>query len=216
MKPRVHHSLIPHWLTHLGALGLFAVAVLDSSVLPLPLPGSTDLLLLWLVAHHGIPWLLVLSATLGSIVGGYTNWSAGKKGGEAAIAKYGSHRVFKRLSIWVEHHSVLSLFVPAILPPPIPLQPFLLASGALGISRNHFLLAFGAGRVLRYSLIAWLGVRYGRHIVGLWSKTLQAWSGPLIWTFVAIMVASACFGLWRIRREKASGKQGGKTSPVAA
>ena len=51
--PRLRRPLMPHWLTHLGALGLFSVSVVDSSVIPLPLPGSTDLLLLWLVAHSG-------------------------------------------------------------------------------------------------------------------------------------------------------------------
>jgi hypothetical protein len=51
----MHRSLMPHWLTHLGALGLFSVAVVDSSPIPLPLPGSTDLLLLWLVAYGGDP-----------------------------------------------------------------------------------------------------------------------------------------------------------------
>ena len=30
----VHRSLMPHWLTHLGALGLFSVAVIDSSLIP--------------------------------------------------------------------------------------------------------------------------------------------------------------------------------------
>ena len=54
VSPR-YHSLMPHWLTHLGALGLFSVAVVDSSPIPLPLPGSTDLLLLWLVAYGGDP-----------------------------------------------------------------------------------------------------------------------------------------------------------------
>ena len=55
--PLLHHPLMPHWLTHLGALGVFSVAVVDSSVIPLPLPGSTDLLLLWLVANRGDPWI---------------------------------------------------------------------------------------------------------------------------------------------------------------
>ena len=35
---------MPHWLIHLGVVGVFAVAVIDSSVIPLPVPGSTDLL----------------------------------------------------------------------------------------------------------------------------------------------------------------------------
>ena len=76
-----HRSLMPHWLTHLGFLGLFSVAVVDSSVIPLPLPGSTDLLLLWLVAHSGDPWLLAPCAIAGSLLGGYTTWQIGRRGG---------------------------------------------------------------------------------------------------------------------------------------
>ena len=75
----IHQPLMPHWLTHLGVLGLFSVAIVDSSVIPLPLPGSTDLLLLWLVAHSGDPWLLAACAVAGSIVGGYTTWHIRQK-----------------------------------------------------------------------------------------------------------------------------------------
>src|ERR1700761_5692608 len=79
-----HHSTLPTWLTHLGSFGLFAVAIVDSSVIPLPVPGSTDLLLLWLIAHSGSPWLLVPIAVVGSLVGSFTTWQIGHRGGEAA------------------------------------------------------------------------------------------------------------------------------------
>src|ERR1019366_10528859 len=81
--PSSHQLLAPYWLTHLGALGLFFVAVIDSSVVPLTLPGSTDLLLLLLVAHGGDPWVLAPCAVAGSILGGYTTWHIGRRGGEA-------------------------------------------------------------------------------------------------------------------------------------
>ena len=68
LTPAMHHSLMPHWLTHLGALGLFSVAVVDSSFIPLPLPGSTDLSVLRLVAYGGDPWLLAAFAIAGSLV----------------------------------------------------------------------------------------------------------------------------------------------------
>lgn len=73
-----HHPLVPHWLVHLGALGIFSVAVVDSSFIPLPLPGSTDLLLLWLVAYGGDPWLLATLAIVGSLLGGYATWDCGR------------------------------------------------------------------------------------------------------------------------------------------
>jgi membrane protein YqaA with SNARE-associated domain len=195
---RVHPSLAPHWLTHLGALGLFSVAVVDSSVIPLPLPGSTDLLLLWLVAHSGNPWLLAPCAIAGSILGGYTTWHIGRRGGEAALRRYVPARLLRLVVVWVERHPVLAVFLPALLPPPIPLLPFALASGALGVTRRRFLLVFGAARSLRYSFVAWLGVTYGRRIVRLFSGTLQKWSTPLLCVFMSLLVASICYGLWKI------------------
>jgi membrane protein YqaA with SNARE-associated domain len=195
----VHPSLAPHWLTHLGALGLFSVAVIDSSVIPLPLPGSTDLLLLWLVAHSGDPWLLAPCAVVGSILGGYTTWHIGRRGGEAALRHYVPARLLGRVVAWVERHRILAVFLPALLPPPIPLLPFVLASGALGVSRRRFLLVFGAARSLRYSFIAWLGVTYGRRIVRLFSGTLQKWSSPLLCVFVGLLVVGLCFVIWKVR-----------------
>ena len=197
--PRLHPSLMPHWLTHLGALGLFSVSVVDSSVIPLPLPGSTDLLLLWLVAHSGNPWLLAPCAIAGSILGGYTTWHIGRRGGETALRSYVPERLLGRVVTWVERHPLLAVFLPALLPPPIPLLPFALASGALGVSRRRFLGVYGAARCLRYSFIAWLGVAYGRRIVRMWSGTLQRWSTPLLCVFVGLLAAGVCYGIWKIR-----------------
>jgi membrane protein YqaA with SNARE-associated domain len=195
-----YHPLIPHWLTHMGPFGLFFVAVIDSSIIPLPLPGSTDLLLLWLVAYRGDPSLLATCAIAGSILGGYTTWHIGRRGGEAALRRYIPARLHGRIVIWVEHHPVLAVFIPALLPPPIPLLPFALASGALGVSRSRFLLVFGLARILRYSFIAWLGLTYGRGIVHQWSGSLQKWSTPLLSLFVSLLVFAICLGIWKIRR----------------
>lgn len=199
LAPHKRPPLMPHWLTHLGGLGIFSVAVLDSSFIPLPLPGSTDLLLLWLVAHNGDPWLLTAYAIAGSILGGYSTWHVGRKGGEAALRRYVPARVLRRIVGWVERHRILAVFLPAILPPPVPLMPFLLASGALGVSRSRFLVVYSAARTLRYSLIAWLGVTYGRHAIRLWSTTLQRWSTPLICVFVGLIIVGVWLGIWKLR-----------------
>ena len=199
LVPHMHRSAMPHWLTHLGALGLFSVAVVDSSVIPMPLPGSTDLLLLWLVAHSGNPWLLAAMAIAGSLVGGYTTWDLGRRDGEAALRHYVPARLLERVVGWVERHRILAVFLPTLLPPPSPLMPFVLASGALGVSRNRFLAVYGTARTLRYSFIAWFGAIYGRRIVRLWSGSLQKWSAPLLCVFAGLLVAGACFGIWKVR-----------------
>jgi len=191
--------MMPYWLTHLGPLGLFAVAVIDSSVIPLPLPGSTDLLLLWLVSHSGNPLLLAPCAIAGSLLGGYTTWDAGRRGGEAALRRHVPARILGRIIRWVERHRILAVFLPAMLPPPIPLLPFAVAAGALGVSRQRFLAVYGAARSLRYSFIAWLGVVYGRRIVLMWTGVLQAWSTPLLCVFVGLLAIGICYGIWKIR-----------------
>jgi len=216
---RTHHSLLPRWLTHLGALGLFAVALLDSSPIPLPLPGSTDLLLLLLVSRRGsYPALLAACAILGSAVGGYLTWSAGKKGGEALLRRSVPPRLRERIERWTNHHSMLSVLLPALLPPPIPLTPFLLAAGALGISRRRFLLAFNLARGVRYGLVAWAGVVYGRRVVRWWTGTLAGWSGVIGWTFAALLVGGIAFGVWQYRRQRAAaaGESSGESQTDAA
>jgi membrane protein YqaA with SNARE-associated domain len=194
-----HPSVMPPWLTHLGGAGLFFVSVIDSSVIPLPLPGSTDLLLLWLVAHNGNPWLLAPCAIAGSIVGGYSTWETGRKGGQAALSRHVPARILGRIVGWVERHRILSVFLPAVLPPPIPLLPFALAAGALGVSRTRFLAVYGSARSLRYSFVAWLGVTYGRRIVRIWTGTLHEWSTPLLCMFVGVLALGSCYGIWKMR-----------------
>jgi membrane protein YqaA with SNARE-associated domain len=166
----------------------------------MPVPGSTDLVLLWLVSHRGNPWMLAPIAIVGSLLGGYTTWHLGRKGGEAALKRYVPPRLLDRITVWAERHPILAVFLPAVLPPPIPLSPFLLAAGALQVSLKRFLPVFGLARVLRYSLVAWLAVAYGRRVMRLWSGTLEKWSAPLLWTFVTLMVAGVGYGIWKLRR----------------
>lgn len=203
-----HRSLMPHWLLRLGASGLFFVAVIDSSVVPLPLPGSTDLVLLWLVAHGGSPWTLGAMAIGGSLVGGYTTWDVGRRGGETALRRYVPRRILARIIVWVQRHPVPAIFVPAILPPPIPLLPFALASGALGVSRRRFIGVYGAARSLRYSFIAWLGASYGRRVVHLWSGALQKWSTPLLLVCGALLLFGVLLAIWKARQLRKSSTDG--------
>src|SRR5580704_15039360 len=98
-----------HWLMGFGTMGLFFVSLIDSSIIPLPVPGSTDLLLILLVVHRANPVLAAVSATVGSILGGYLTWGTGSKGGEAALHRYLPKRFAKRLSGWVERNGTLAV-----------------------------------------------------------------------------------------------------------
>lgn len=193
---------MPPWIIHFGALGIFLVSALDASVIPLPVPGSTDVLILLLSARHSTIWLLVLAGVSGSTVGGYLTWSAGKKGGEAMLERRVPKRFYSRLKNWVKRHGVVSVCAAAILPPPIPLLPFLLAAGALGVSRKRFLWSFGLARTVRYSLVASLGATYGRRVLRLWSRYLSGWADVILWAFIGLLIAAIAFGIWKYRHDR--------------
>jgi membrane protein DedA with SNARE-associated domain len=194
------------WLVGLGGIGLFGVAVIDSSMIPIPLPGSTDLLLLILTAHPYTSSVLAVSfvawAVAGSIAGGYLTWRAGQKGGAVALEKYVRPKHLKPVSRWVKRHGPITVGVAALLPPPIPLLPFLLAAGALGVPRNRFLGAFGIARLIRYSLISWLGFSFGRQFIRTWQRTLAGWSTPVLSIYLGLVVLGACYGFWKFFRKK--------------
>jgi hypothetical protein len=48
--------------------------------------------------------------------------------------------------------------------------------------------------------VALLAVKYGRHVVRLWSATLAQWSAPLMWTFGTIMVVGVGYGIWKLKK----------------
>ncbi len=198
-SPGAHHSL--RWLAHLGMPGVFGVAVVDSSVIPMPVPGSTDLLLLWLVSHRSNPWAMLACAVAGSLVGGYITFQIGKKGGDAALQRYVPSRFLDRTKRWAQGHPALAVFLPAILPPPIPLSPFLLAAGALKIPLRRFMLVFAAARTLRYGFIVWLAVTYGRRVTRIWSSTLDKYSTPMAWAFGILLITGVFYTIWKYRRQ---------------
>jgi len=52
--------------------------------------------------------------------------------------------------------------IAALLPPPTPLIAFVLTAGAMQYSMKKFLFALTLGRIVRYSILAFLAARYGR------------------------------------------------------
>jgi membrane protein YqaA with SNARE-associated domain len=197
-----HSSHGLHWLMGFGTLGLFGVSLIDSSIIPLPVPGSTDLLLILLVVHGANPLFAAVAAIAGSILGGYLTWAAGAKGGEAALHRYLPKRFARRLSGWVENNGTLAVTTSALLPPPFPLMPFLLAAGALGVSRKKFFISFSLARTLRYSLVAWLAAIYGRAVVRAFRHYLSGWSTTIMWVYLGLVAAGILYGLWKFRHQQ--------------
>jgi membrane protein YqaA with SNARE-associated domain len=197
-----HHSLIPAWVLHFGLAGVFAVAFLDAAPIPLPIPGSTDILILILGAHGEPAWLLAPSAIAGALLGAWLTWKTGQKGGEAMLDRYVPQRFRSRIKGWVKTHGILSVCIAALLPPPIPLLPFLLAAGTLGVTRRQLFTALGIARTLRYGGEATLAMIYGRSILRWFDRYLAGSASVILYTFLALLAAGIAFGIWKYRHDQ--------------
>ncbi|MFZ0085141.1 MAG: VTT domain-containing protein, partial [Candidatus Acidiferrales bacterium] len=99
-------------------------------------------------------------AAFGSLCGCVLLYCVAKKGGEAFFHKHARGRA-EKIKEWVDANGFLSAFIPAILPPPFPFKPFVLAEGVFQVPARTFIMAILLGRGLRYGVEGILAVRYG-------------------------------------------------------
>ena len=187
------------WLVRLGGPGLVVLGIADNSVIPLT--GSMDVLTMWLAARHRDLWpYYALMATAGAVLGGYITYSLGRKGGKEAterkLHKKKAAKVFSRFSHW----GFKTVAVSAMLPPPFPLVPVLLAAGALQYPKKKFVGALALGRGIRYSLLAGFGSLYGKAIGEFFSRYYK----PAIFILVGLAALGGILTLAEYLRSRRS------------
>jgi membrane protein YqaA with SNARE-associated domain len=172
-----------HWIFQLGGLGLIPLGLIDSSIIPLP--GSMDVLTIVLSARNADFWLYyAMMATVGSVIGGYITYRLARKGGKETLARKFPRRKLEKSYKIFSRWGFGAIAIPALLPPPAPMVPFLLAAGAMQYPVNKFLVALTVGRFVRYSILAYLAASYGRHMLTFISQVHH----PILIVAIALMV----------------------------
>jgi membrane protein YqaA with SNARE-associated domain len=185
------------WLIHLGGPGLILLGLADNSLIPMP--GSTDVVTILLAAHHREPWVYyAIMATAGAILGGYLTYRMARKGGKETLEKRFSPKKVKKVYAIFERWGFAAVAIPALLPPPFPIVPMLLAAGAMQYPTRKFLTALAVGRGLRFTILAYLGFHYGRHIV----KFFAQYYWPVLMVLIAFSVLGALYGLYEYKRRQ--------------
>jgi membrane protein YqaA with SNARE-associated domain len=184
----------------LGGPGLFLIAFLDSSFLSFP--EVVDLLIIWLVtAHKHRVLYYALMPTIGSVAGCFALYLVGRKGGEAFLRRRFSERHVDRAMAIFRKYGLLAVAVPALLPPPVPFKPFVLAAGVAGVRPVDFLIAVSIGRGIRYFGEAFLALWYGERAAQFVRDNARPVSLALAMTVLVVGVA----WIWYQRRRDADG-----------
>ena len=192
-KPTVLSGFL-RWLRHFGGPGLIVLGILDSSIIPIP--GSMDAATILLCADQRKWWpYYAFMATTGAVIGGYLTYRLARGEGKGRLARRLKPSQMKKVHKIVAKWGFGAIAIPALLPPPLPMVPFLIAAGATQYPRNKFLAALILGRAVRYTILGLLAAFYGRAIFASFSRHTHA----IVWTAVALAVAWLVFTILRTK-----------------
>ena len=147
-----------------GPLGILVLAILDSAV---PVPAVLDVLIAVFAAQRpAIGWWCAACAVIGSTAANYALFHAARRGGRRYLERSAGSSRGQKFRAWFERYGLITVFIPALLPIPMPLKLFVISAGALGTGTRAFLMVVVLARILRYFGDAWLGVSLGKDAGG--------------------------------------------------
>jgi membrane protein YqaA with SNARE-associated domain len=172
---------VSHYLISLGPFGLFAIAFLDSVMVPMP--GGVDAVLLLLAAARP-SWMLiyVTAATIGSTIGCVALYRLSQRAGKKALSRFSESKQ-KRVKDLIDRYDVMSVLVASLLPPPFPFKLFVVSAGVFRLNLMRFTLAVAGGRTFRYLLLGYVAARYGDQ-----AKELLTRYYPTIGIILAVLI----------------------------
>jgi len=158
----------------LGWFGILLVSIADDSFLFLPI--GSDLLTVVLVArNHQRILLYVLAGAVGSTIGVFFLDLVCRKGGDAMLTKLVKPKLLGYLKQRMEKHAAMVVIVTCLAPPPFPFGAAIAAASALQYPKLRLLTLVLVSRAVRYSLVGWAAIYFGRRILRIADSTEFLW-----------------------------------------
>lgn len=180
---RLFFSVLGYFLTPAGVV---LMGALDASLVFF-LPLGIDFVVIIMAARKPqLFWLYTLLALLGSTAGSAGTFWIGKKVGEKGLTRLIDAKRLEGVKARIDRGAFVVAAL-ALIPPPFPFTPFVLAAGALGGGPWRFLAALAAVRAIRFGVEASLAAHYGAQILR-WMRT------PLFKDIVGGFIALAVIG----------------------
>jgi membrane protein YqaA with SNARE-associated domain len=191
MSPAIRHVLA--FFLQFGWLGLFLLGVADDSFFFLPV--GTDLLMVILVARHpGQFPIFVAAAATGSAAGVFLLDLVCRKGGEEGLKKIVKPGLLDFLKNRIEKHGVAALTVACLAPPPFPFGACVAAASAFQLPKPKLLTSVLVARAVRYALVGWAALHFGRRIIRMAESTEFQW---IMGCFIAVCVVGSAISAAR-------------------
>jgi membrane protein YqaA with SNARE-associated domain len=166
-----------------GAWALFFIAVIESSVFPVP----PDVLLMALcVGAVKKSFRFALICSVGSVLGGMIGYGIGFWGyelvGRPIVEFYQGQEVMEKVRALYDQHGFLGILIAAITP--IPYKVFTIASGLFEYSFVSFVLASVIGRSFRFFAVAAILYKFGPPVKAL----IERYFDWFAWAFMALLI----------------------------
>ena len=192
---------IENWARALGGIGLFVIALLDSSFLSFPQVNDLLIIVLSTRSPERMPYYAGMT-TVGSLIGCFMLYGVARRGGEVFLRKRLKGRYVDRALKLYQKYGLLAVVVPSLLPPPVPFKVFVLLAGAAAVSPWRFGVAVVIGRGIRYFGQGYLAVLYGEQAADF----MRAHGAEIgIGLAIAAIVIAAGVIVWRRRRPERHG-----------
>src|SRR5579871_3947026 len=142
----------------MGFWGVGAVAMLDSSSIPVPMDA---ILAVFIWKDQRNFWLYAMLAGIGSAIGGLLPYGLGRVGGELFLLKRVNRARFEAMKARFERQEFWAMAIPSMLPPPTPWKAFVFAAGVFEMRVALFMLAVFTGRFIRWLILSLLVIELG-------------------------------------------------------
>lgn len=177
-----------------GPLGILLLSILDSAGIPVAAVFDA-LLIVIAVQRPSVAWWCAALAVAGSTFGNVVLFYVARRGGRQFLARSASEGRAMRFRAWFLRFGLLTVFIPALIPIPMPMKLFVITAGVLGTPILEFLGVVVLGRIIRYFGEVWLGVTLGHESSGYLKAHVWQFTGSAVALFALL------YGLllWRHR-----------------
>ncbi len=198
------HEII-NWLVStigsMGYTGIFLLMAMESSVIPIPsevvMPPAG-----YLVQQGKMDMLwVILSGTMGSLVGAYANYFAARYLGRPLLLKYGKYvwiteEHFDKVEKYFNDHGEISTFIGRLLP--VIRHLISLPAGLAGMNHLKFTAYTLLGAGIWVTVLTWIG-----YFIGANQELIMKYSHEAVIDVIAFSVVLVGIYVWLHKRKLA-------------